>query len=67
MNEAVRAILDNTRDYALAYTKAYLAFIEAGLPQELAQTEARMVGFMAVTPAAEPPNLTGFGPRESKA
>ena len=69
MNEATRAILDNLKDFAVAYTRAYLAFIEAGLPPELAVNEARLIGFMAVSPDATTPpaGLPGFGPRESKA
>jgi len=69
MNDTTRAILDNLKDFAVAYTRAYLAFTEAGLPPELAVNEARLVAFMAVSPNATTPpvGLPGFGPRESKA
>ncbi|HUT56642.1 MAG TPA: hypothetical protein VNA25_02080 [Phycisphaerae bacterium] len=69
MNDVTRAILENVKAYATAYAKAYLALTEAGLSPELAQNEARVLGFMAVSPDATTPpaGLPGFGPRSGDA
>ena len=67
MNAAASTILDNLKDFAVAYTRAYIAFMDAGLPPEQAVNEARFIAFLAVSPEAAPASLTGFGPRESQA
>lgn len=67
MNEAAKAVLDNLMEFATVYTKAYLAFVAAGLPVDVAQNEARLIAFLAVSPANVPPNMTGFGPKEGQA
>ena len=67
MNAAASTILDNLKDFAVAYTRAYLAYTDAGLPPEQAVSEARFIAFLAVSPEAAPANLMSFGPRESQA
>jgi hypothetical protein len=65
--DAVGAILSDLKTYASVYSEAYLSFKAAGLENDQASNEARVIAFMAVSPASETTAIPGFEPKVGEA
>ena len=66
-NNAFAVVLEHLVEYCTVYTKAYLALEKAGLPTSAAQSEARILALMAITPTEALDIIHSFGEKVGEA